>query len=64
MLLEGESEENDTAVCRTVGTSQHTEVVKLLSSINLLFPPPIAEVIHEMHKILTAGHGMHQHVSS
>lgn len=51
-LLEGESEENDTAVCRTVGHRQHTEEV--LSSIKLLCPE-IAEVIHEMH--LAADHG-------
>lgn len=53
-LLEGESEENDTAVCRTVGHSRHTGAVKLLS-INLLCSPT-AEVIHKMHEILAAGH--------
>lgn len=42
-LLEGESEDNDTAVCRTVGHSEHTEEVKLLSSINP-FCPVTAEV--------------------
>lgn len=51
-LREGESEENDTAVCRTV---KHTEVVQLLSSINLLCSPT-AEVIHEVHEILAACH--------
>lgn len=47
-LLEGEREENDTAVCRTVGHRQHTEEVQVISTINLLCPE-IAEVIHEMH---------------
>jgi len=38
------------------GNSQHTEVVKLSSSIHLL-RSPTAEVIHEMHTMLAAGHG-------
>lgn len=54
-LLDGESEENDTAVFRTAGYSQHTEVVLLLSSINLLYSPA-AEVIHKKHKILAAAY--------
>lgn len=34
-LLEGESEENDTAVCGTVGHSRHTEETALNKSVVL-----------------------------